>query len=423
MGVVGLTVPETYGGLGLGLLDLVLLLEEAGRSGLPEPLLETVALAVPVLVEATSERAHELRARWLPAVAAGEAVVAVGTEAMPSVPGAVGRRSVAPEPAGPRSTPSPARPPSGCPGPALDGARRLADVSWEPSPATLLAAGTEASALLGRLGGPGGHGHGGRSSRGGRPPDHHDGRLRRRPGPVRRPHRILPGREAPSGQRPHPVSSSPGPPSTGPPGRSTKATPTPAVHASMAKALASDAATAAARIALQVHGAIGYTWEHDLHLWMKRAWSLAAAWGDARHHRARVLEILLDPTERDAGVVSVVTSIVETYLADDGGPRLRGHGRLPGRGRRPGRPLRRHLYAPGPLRGHAGPVDAVAPRLLDVRSPGSWCSDDRQVVVELSETVEIDGAPLVTPEALVFDLNDDGLIAHIAIYIQTLPRT
>ena len=49
--------------------------------------------------------------------------------------------------------------------------------------------------------------------------------------------------------------------------------------------------------------------------------------------------------------------------------------------------------------------------------------DDRQVVVELSETVEIDGAPLVTPEALVFDLNDAGLIGHIAIYIQTLPKT
>jgi ketosteroid isomerase-like protein len=50
-------------------------------------------------------------------------------------------------------------------------------------------------------------------------------------------------------------------------------------------------------------------------------------------------------------------------------------------------------------------------------------ADERHVVVELSETVEIDGAPLVTPEALVFDLNDDGLIAHIAIYIQTLPTS
>jgi alkylation response protein AidB-like acyl-CoA dehydrogenase len=64
-------------------------------------------------------------------------------------------------------------------------------------------------------------------------------------------------------------------------------------HCSMAKALASDAATGAARTALQVHGAIGYTWEHDVHLWMKRAWSLAAAWGDAGFHRALVLESLL----------------------------------------------------------------------------------------------------------------------------------
>jgi alkylation response protein AidB-like acyl-CoA dehydrogenase len=61
-------------------------------------------------------------------------------------------------------------------------------------------------------------------------------------------------------------------------------------HASMAKAMAGEAATVAARIALQVHGAIGYTWEHDVHLWMKRAWSLSAAWGDSRFHRARVLD-------------------------------------------------------------------------------------------------------------------------------------
>jgi alkylation response protein AidB-like acyl-CoA dehydrogenase len=57
----------------------------------------------------------------------------------------------------------------------------------------------------------------------------------------------------------------------------------------MAKALASDAATLAARVALQLHGAIGYTWEHDIHLWMKKAWSFSASWGDAATHRARVL--------------------------------------------------------------------------------------------------------------------------------------
>ena len=53
--------------------------------------------------------------------------------------------------------------------------------------------------------------------------------------------------------------------------------------ASMAKAMASDAADLAARVALQVHGAIGYTWECDLHFFMKRTWALSRAWGDAAH--------------------------------------------------------------------------------------------------------------------------------------------
>jgi ketosteroid isomerase-like protein len=42
------------------------------------------------------------------------------------------------------------------------------------------------------------------------------------------------------------------------------------------------------------------------------------------------------------------------------------------------------------------------------------------VVVELTETVEMAGAAIDTPEALVFDFDDAGLIAHIAIYIQRL---
>ncbi|MCA1726288.1 MAG: acyl-CoA dehydrogenase family protein [Actinobacteria bacterium] len=62
---------------------------------------------------------------------------------------------------------------------------------------------------------------------------------------------------------------------------------------SMAKAMASDAAVAACRAALQVHGAIGYTEEHDLHLWLKRGFAVASAWGDANHHRARIRASLL----------------------------------------------------------------------------------------------------------------------------------
>ncbi|HYI45105.1 MAG TPA: acyl-CoA dehydrogenase family protein, partial [Actinomycetota bacterium] len=57
---------------------------------------------------------------------------------------------------------------------------------------------------------------------------------------------------------------------------------------SMAKAAASEAADHASRAALQVHGAIGYTEEHDLHLWLLRAKALSSAWGNAAWHRSRV---------------------------------------------------------------------------------------------------------------------------------------
>ena len=62
---------------------------------------------------------------------------------------------------------------------------------------------------------------------------------------------------------------------------------------SMAKALASEAAQKAARSALQVHGAIGYTWECDLQLFMKKAWALMPAWGSAAFHRRRVADAVL----------------------------------------------------------------------------------------------------------------------------------
>lgn len=57
---------------------------------------------------------------------------------------------------------------------------------------------------------------------------------------------------------------------------------------STAKALASDAAQLAVRNTLQCHGAIGYTVEYDLHLYLKRAEALSRTWGDAAWHRRRV---------------------------------------------------------------------------------------------------------------------------------------
>jgi alkylation response protein AidB-like acyl-CoA dehydrogenase len=58
---------------------------------------------------------------------------------------------------------------------------------------------------------------------------------------------------------------------------------------SAAKVACADAAYRAARAALQVHGAIGYTAEHDLSLWLAKVRALVSAWGTQAEHRARVL--------------------------------------------------------------------------------------------------------------------------------------
>jgi alkylation response protein AidB-like acyl-CoA dehydrogenase len=61
-----------------------------------------------------------------------------------------------------------------------------------------------------------------------------------------------------------------------------------ATHVSHAKLAAIDVAMLAAETAIQVHGAMGYTYEVDLHYWMKRTWALAGAWGDANFHQHRL---------------------------------------------------------------------------------------------------------------------------------------
>ncbi|WKG02863.1 acyl-CoA dehydrogenase family protein [Mycolicibacterium sp. HK-90] len=61
---------------------------------------------------------------------------------------------------------------------------------------------------------------------------------------------------------------------------------------SAAKVAAADAALLAARSALQTHGAIGFTQEHDLSLSLLRVQALRSAWGDPTAHRRRLLEAL-----------------------------------------------------------------------------------------------------------------------------------
>ena len=71
-----------------------------------------------------------------------------------------------------------------------------------------------------------------------------------------------------------------------PPRRSTPAAPQSALHAAAVKAQVTAAGARVADSALTLHGAIGYTWEHDLHLFYKRAkldeylYGAPAAWNE-----------------------------------------------------------------------------------------------------------------------------------------------
>jgi alkylation response protein AidB-like acyl-CoA dehydrogenase len=64
------------------------------------------------------------------------------------------------------------------------------------------------------------------------------------------------------------------------------------VAASTAKVWCSDAAKRVMASALQVHGGIGFTWEHDLHLYLKRSQLDQISFGDAAFHRERLAGLL-----------------------------------------------------------------------------------------------------------------------------------
>ena len=65
-----------------------------------------------------------------------------------------------------------------------------------------------------------------------------------------------------------------------------------AVAVSMAKAAASDAGRKVCAAGIQLHGGIGMTWEHDLHLYLKRAKADEVAFGDATWHRERIARMM-----------------------------------------------------------------------------------------------------------------------------------
>jgi alkylation response protein AidB-like acyl-CoA dehydrogenase len=289
VGFAGFLVPEAHDGAGQDEIGLVLLQEEAGRAALAEPVIETSAVAVPLLVELADEA---LAGRWLPRVAAGEARLAVGHPVSPFVADAdVADLLLLPHGDALHAVPADAA--QATHEPANDPSRRLFSVRFEPSPATRVAEGERVRALLdaaldrGALSAAAqllgvadrlvalAVAYTSERTQFGRPVGSFqavkhmlaDVKVRLEYA------RPVVQRAAWSVARSAPLRS---------------------LHVSMAKHQAAEAAELAARRALQAHGAIGYTWEQDLHIWMRRAWSLARAWGDPAFHRARIAEALLE---------------------------------------------------------------------------------------------------------------------------------
>jgi alkylation response protein AidB-like acyl-CoA dehydrogenase len=288
-GVTGLAVPESCGGLGGSPVDVVVACEELGHHPFPGPIAESVA-AVPSLLAALAAARgseHGSAGQWLAGLADGELIATIAVP--PSLPYALdadvaglvlladgGRVGLASPQARLRS---------------IDGARRLfevgpADPVAADADAAIAAAmklGTLASAAL-LLGA--GRGlletaaeHARTREQFGRPIGAFQavkhafadvliglGFAR----PLLYAAAIAVGDEAATAMR----------------------------DVAAARIACADAARRAARTALQVHGAIGYTGECDVSLWLAKVTALSSTWGSQAEHRATVLAALAEP---DAG--------------------------------------------------------------------------------------------------------------------------
>jgi len=79
--------------------------------------------------------------------------------------------------------------------------------------------------------------------------------------------------------------------------------------ASAAKAYVGDASRKVCGSSIQVHGGIGFTWEYDLHLYVKRAKHFEPLYGDADFHRERALQLLLARTEAAEATEEAVAAL------------------------------------------------------------------------------------------------------------------
>ena len=312
MGVLAVTAPESAGGLGGDERDLVQLMEAAGRAAAPLPLLEHVAVGVPALAEAAGS--CQTTARWLEGATAGEILVTAGISdpgsstqyanyaaqadvAILSHEGelyAVERNDYQAHEQ-----------------PSVDGTRRIARVEWSPDTATHLPGASAslafyrgATAAAASCVGLAQHmldttvEYVKEREQFGKPVGsyqavkHHLADVAKAVSFARPSVYAAAWAVSQSSMSQSADSKNTAPESTTSEIASSEQNADRAKYVSAAKSLASDAADLAAAKCLQCHGAIGYTFEHDLQLWLKRAWTTSISWGSAAYHRHRLASLL-----------------------------------------------------------------------------------------------------------------------------------
>lgn len=244
MGLTGLLVPEEHGGLGLGLVEAALIAAECGRACLAEPLVDTAFVAVPWLV-------HAGKTDRLAAIAAGADTVALPHELNPWVADGEGAalqsvdplRNLVMVPATSSADPH-----------LLDLGALMSAAQLVGLADAMLHQAVEYAKIRTQFGQPVGAFQA----------------LK---------HQLASCAVAIEFAKPAVW-------------RAAQAlqdgADTASVHVSHAKVAAGDAAMLTAETAIQVHGAMGYTYEVDLHFWMKRSWALNGAWGDRSWHFKRI---------------------------------------------------------------------------------------------------------------------------------------
>ena len=276
-GLTGLAVSEEHGGFGGDAIDVMVVLEEAGRACLPEPYLDTVAVALPLLT------GTPLADQWLPTIVASDAIVSIKPADQPFAVDADIADLLLIEDAGSVLAVE-AGSFTATHLPAEDRTRRLFSVTASggqrigPATAARAPGALAAAAVLNGIAGA--------------LLDQTLGyvKVRQQFGvPVGSfqavKHKLasvfatLESSRAATRYAAYAAA---------------RGLPDAATAASVAKVHAVEAESLANTEALQCHAGIGFTWEHDLHFWLKRGRAMEHAYGSAREHRAALAASLFD---------------------------------------------------------------------------------------------------------------------------------